>query len=394
MALLIIIYIGFISLGVPDSLIGAAWPAIYPEFGVSAGLVGMVTLIISACTVLSGFFSGKVLARFKTEIVTLVSTAMTAVAMLAFSFAPNIWVMCLSAIPLGLGAGAIDAGLNDYITLHYEAKHVNLLHCFYGVGVTCSPLLMSMALADNNQWRLGYRYAFILQAVITLVLFLSLPLWKKQTQRNGETEEEVVVRSLSFKEMLGNSELRITWALMFLINALECICGTWGSTFLAESKGVNVQTAASMISAFYIGITCGRFTSGVVSGKLYTWKRVNISFAFIATAILLLALPLPVVCSTIGFFLIGFGIGPVYPNLLFLTPHNFGKDISGSIMGTQIAFAYASCMITPLAFGGLQGWLGIGFYPVFLGTLCILTLVCLSVLTVKLKKNGKYNPNV
>lgn len=395
MFLLVIIYIAFISLGVPDSLIGSAWPAIYPEFNVPSEMVSYITMIISCCTVLSGLFSGKVLHRFGTAKVTAFSTAMTAAAMLGFSFAPNVLTMCILAIPLGFGAGAIDAGLNDYITLHYEAKHVNLLHCFYGIGVTCSPVLMSIALADNNQWRMGYRYAFIVQIAITVLLIVSLPLWKKPRAVIGGSESETFEpRALSFREMTKISELRIMWVLVFLINALECICSTWGGTFIAEAKQVSPDVAAQMISFFYIGLTIGRFSSGVISSKVFTWNRIYIGVASIVVALIVMCLPLPAIFTAVAFGIIGFGVGPIYPNLLFLTPHNFGQEVSGSIMGTQIAVAYSSYMLTPIIFGWLQKGAGMGFYPIFLVILFVLFVAFLCWEVKKLKGKGKYNSKV
>lgn len=394
MALLIIIYIGFISLGIPDSLIGSAWPAIYREFEVPSEYLSYVTFLISLCTVLSSFFSGKVLQRFGNSKVAAFSTLATAVALLGFSFATNIVTMWLWAVPLGFGAGAIDAGLNDYITQHYEAKHVNLLHAFYGIGVTCSPLLMSMALADNSQWRLGYRYAFILQATITVILFLSFPLWSKKKASDTATEEEMETRALSFREMVKMPELRLTWLVVFFMNAIECICNSWGSTYLATVKEVSANVAATMISAFYIGLTLGRLISGVISKKILTWNRIYISIALIGVAIVIMLLPLGTIFSAVAFFLIGLGIGPVYPNMLYLTPHNFGKEVSGSIMGTQIAFAYIGYIVTPVIFGWVQKGVGMEIYSWFILGLFVLMGILLAVLVRKLKKNGKYSSRI
>lgn len=393
MVLLIIIYIGFISLGIPDSIIGAAWSAIFQEFGVPSHSLGYITMIISVCTVLSSFFSGKILQRFGNAKVAAISTFFTAVALLGFSFSTRIFQMCLWAIPLGFGAGAIDAGLNDYITQHYDAKHVNLLHAFYGIGVMCSPILMSMALADSNQWRLGYKYAFLIQAIITIILFLSFPLWNKK--KGGEVaDDDTQQQSLTLKNMLKMPELRFTWLVIFFINAIECVCNSWGGTYLALVKNASADKAAMYISAFYIGLALGRLISGIISKKIFVWKRIYISIGFILVAILIMLLPLDIIYTAIAFFLIGFGVGPVYPNLLYLTPNNFGKEISASIMGTQIAFAYIAYIVTPVVFGWVQKWLGMQTYPLFILVLFVLFLIVLGSLIKKLKKSEKYNSRI
>lgn len=392
--LLVVIYIAFIGLGVPDSLIGTAWPAVYREFAVSPSLVSCITLLISGCTVLSSMLSSGLLNKFGTAKVTAFSTAMTAISLLGFSFAGNLWMMCLWAIPLGLGAGAIDAGLNNYIALHYKASHMNFLHCFYGIGVSCSPYLMSLALAGSS-WRSGYRYAMILQMTITAILILSLPLWKRQSAvvSEGEAEEEDG-RVMSFAEMCAIPQVRVTWALMLATNAIEYACGVWGSTYLVNAKGFPADSAAKLLTLYYAGMALGRFSSGVLSAKVATWKRIWIGVAGVSAAVLLLLLPLPAVFTAVGFFLVGFGNGPIYPNLIYLTPYHFGRDVSQSMMGSQIAAAYIGVMLTPPVFGLVQNLFGMEVFPFFLLILLVSMALCLFLLAGKLKKTGNYRMDV
>ena len=381
--LLIVIYIAFIGLGVPDSLIGSAWPAIYPEFGVSVDSVSCVTLLISGCTVLSSMFSDRLLNRFGTAKVTVFSTAMTALALLGFSFSNRFVFLCLLAIPLGLGAGAIDSGLNNYIALHYSASHMNFLHCFYGIGVSASPYLMSLALAENT-WREGYRSAFLVQICITAILLFSLPLWKKSSAKAQESTEEVAPQTLSLKQMWQMPEVRTVWVIMLATNAIEYACGTWGSTWLVESRGFTPEDAAFMITLYYAGMALGRFLSGVLANRIATWKRIGIGIVGVLIAVAVLPF------SAIGLFLVGLGNGSIYPNLIHLTPINFGESVSQSIMGSQIATAYLGVMLAPPLFGLVSNLLGIQVFPWFLIVLFVIMTVFLFIFTQQMKKNGRF----
>lgn len=381
--LLIVIYIAFIGLGVPDSLIGSAWPAIYPEFGISVDSVSCVTLLISGCTVLSSMFSDRLLNRFGTAKVTVFSTAMTALALLGFSVSNRFVFLCLLAIPLGLGAGAIDSGLNNYIALHYSASHMNFLHCFYGVGVSASPYLMSLALAENT-WREGYRSAFLVQISITAILLFSLPLWKKTSAKTQKTQEEVIPQTLSLKQMWQMPEVRTVWVIMLATNAIEYACGTWGSTWLVESWGFTPEDAAFMITLYYAGMALGRFLSGVLANRIATWKRIGIGIVGVLIAVAVLPF------SAIGLFLVGLGNGSIYPNLIHLTPVNFGESVSQSIMGSQIATAYLGVMLAPPLFGLVSNLLGIQVFPWFLIVLFVIMTVFLFIFTQQMKKNGRF----
>ena len=389
--LLIVIYIAFIGLGVPDSLIGSAWPAIHTQLNIPVEAVSVITFLISGCTVLSSMFSAKILNRLGTAKVTAFSTAMTAAALLGFSFTSSFLFMIPLAIVLGLGAGAIDSGLNNYVALHCKASHMNFLHCFYGVGVSLSPYLMSQAL-NNIGWRGGYRYAFYVQLGITILLILSVPLWKKTSVAQEQEEEKNV--NLTLLQMAKMSEVRLVWIIMLATNAIEYACGVWGSTYLVEEKGFEPQYGAIALTIYYIGMSIGRFVSGLLADKISTWKRIGIGTVILAPAVVIMLLPLHGAVSVAGLFLIGLGNGSIYPNMIHLTPHNFGKEASQSIMGSQIAFAYIGVMLAPPAVSLVSGLFGIKVYPVILAVLYISMVIVLKCFVRRLKKQGRYDADV
>ena len=389
--LLIVIYIAFIGLGVPDSLIGSAWPAIHTQLNIPVEAVSVITFLISGCTVLSSMFSAKILNRLGTAKVTAFSTAMTAAALLGFSFTSSFLFMIPLAIVLGLGAGAIDSGLNNYVALHCKASHMNFLHCFYGVGVSLSPYLMSQAL-NNIGWRGGYRYAFYVQLGITILLILSVPLWKKTSVVQEQEEEKSV--NLTLLQMAKMSEVRLVWIIMLATNAIEYACGVWGSTYLVEEKGFEPQYGAIALTIYYVGMSIGRFVSGLLADKISTWKRIGIGTVILAPAVVIMLLPLHGAVSVAGLFLIGLGNGSIYPNMIHLTPHNFGKEASQSIMGSQIAFAYIGVMLAPPAVSLVSGLFGIKVYPVILAVLYVSMVIVLKCFVRRLKKQGRYDADV
>ncbi len=389
--LLIVIYIAFIGLGVPDSLIGSAWPAIHSEMNIPVEAVSILTFIISGCTVLSSMFSAGILNKFGTAKVTAFSTAMTAAALLGFSFAPSFWFMIPLAVILGLGAGAIDSGLNNYVALHFKASHMNFLHCFYGVGVSLSPYLMSQALSDAG-WRGGYRYAFYVQSAITLLLIVSVPLWKKTASAEQEEDESSV--NLTLLQMAKKADVRQVWIIMLATNAIEYACGVWGSTYLVTEKGFQAEHGALALTVYYIGMSVGRFVSGLLSNKINTWKRIGIGAAILAPAIAIMLLPLHGAVTVVGLFLVGLGNGSIYPNMIHLTPHNFGKEVSQSIMGSQIAFAYIGVMLAPPMVSLISRLFGIGVYPVLLAVLYVIMVIALKCFINRLKKQNRYNADV
>ena len=387
-ALLIIIYIAFIGLGIPDSLFGTAWPAIYSELELPISFGSFVTIIISCGTVLSSVISSKIISRLGTNKVSAYSTLLTALALLGFSFAPNLWVMCFWAIILGVGAGAIDVALNNYVAIHYSATHMSFLHCFYGVGVSVSPYILSLVIAGNFGWRGGYRIAFAIQLIITLLLFLSLPLWRKAHGGENESEENTH-KDLSFGSVLKIPGVKMMCSLFIASCAIECTCGGWGSTFLVEYKHLPAEKAAQIIMIYYIGMTLGRFLSGVLAAKLHSWKIIKLGQIVLGLALLLLILPGGVYLCALGMFLIGLGNGPLFPNFNYLTPENFGSDISQSVIGIQMASAYIGIMVAPAVCGLLGQVFGMVIFPFYLILFyAIMIPVTVRVKTV-LKRNAK-----
>ena len=385
-ALLIIIYIAFIGLGIPDSLFGTAWPAIYSEFELPISFGSFVTIIISCGTVLSSVISSKIISRLGTNKVSAYSTLLTALALLGFSFAPNLWIMCFWAIILGVGAGAIDVALNNYVAIHYSATHMSFLHCFYGVGVSASPYILSLVIAGNFGWRGGYRIAFAIQLIITLLLFLSLPLWRKAHGGENESEENTH-KDLSFGSVLKIPGVKMMCSLFIASCAIECTCGGWGSTFLVEYKHLPAEKAAQIIMIYYIGMTLGRFLSGVLAAKLHSWKIIKLGQIVLGLALLLLILPGGVYLCALGMFLIGLGNGPLFPNFNYLTPENFGSDISQSVIGIQMASAYIGIMVAPAVCGLLGQVFGMVIFPFYL----ILFYAIMIPVTVRIKTVLKRN---
>lgn len=388
--LLIVIYIAFIGLGVPDSLIGSAWPAVHTELNIPVESVSILTLLISGCTVLSSLFSAGILNKLGTAKVTAFSTAMTAAALLGFSLTASFWFMLPLAVVLGFGAGAIDSGLNNYVALHFKASHMNFLHCFYGVGVSLSPYLMARALAGIG-WRGGYRYAFYVQLGISLLLIASVPLWK--TRSSGEAAEENS-RNLTFWQMAKMAEARRVWLIMLATNGIEYACGVWGSTYLVEAKRFDAAHGALALTIYYAGMSVGRFLSGLLADKICTWKRIGIGAAILAPGIGIMLLPLHGAVTVLGLFLVGLGNGSIYPNMIHLTPHNFGKEVSQSMMGSQIAFAYIGVMLAPPTVSFISELFGIEAYPVLLAVLYVTMVIALRSFIKCLKKRGKYNGTV
>lgn len=385
--LLIIIYLAFIGLGLPDSLFGTAWPAVYSEFGLPFSFGSFVTTVITCGTITSSLFSSRVIARFGTGKVTAVSTAMTALALLGFSLSGNLLMLCLLAIPLGLGAGSVDTGLNNYVALHYSSSQMSLLHCFYGIGITVSPYLMARLLATDAGWRGAYRVAFFLQLGIALILFATLFLWKKSGSENSQ--EEIPVKVLTIPELARIPGVKVTWLLFIASCAIESATNSWGSTFLVEHKGMAVDQAAQVMIFYFLGFTLGRLLSGILATRFSCWKIIRMALVILGIAMVLLLLPLPNLFVVIALFLIGLGNSPMFPNFTYLAPINFGADISQSLIGTQVAASNVSFMIAPLLCGLLGQLLGMGIYPIYLCLLFLLLAWGMHTLQKTMKAAGK-----
>lgn len=363
--LLLVIYIAFIGLGIPDSLWGTAWPAIYTEFNLPISFASFVSVTISCGTIVSSMVSSRVIRRFGTNVVSLVSTAMTAFALVGFSYSDHFILLCLFAVPLGLGAGAIDTALNNYVSLYYSATHMSFLHCFYGIGVSVSPYVLSLVISGKSGWRGGYRIAFLIQLGITLILLVTLPVWKK-AHGQAEQSEENQARSITLRETAKIPGVKLMWCLFIASCAIECTCGGWGSTFLVEYKHATAEQAARLVIFYYVGIAVGRFLSGVLSIRLDSWQIIKIGQTILGAAVAVLLLPVPAQIAAIGLFLVGLGNGPLFPNFNYLTPQNFGADISQSVMGTQMAASYVGIMLAPALCGILGQLINMSIFPIYL----------------------------
>lgn len=388
--LLIIIYIAYIGLGIPDSLFGTAWPAVYEELHLPLFAANAVTLLISGGTILSSLLSARLINRFGTGIVTAASTTLTAIALLGFSLSGNLFFLCLCAVPLGLGAGAIDAAQNNYVALHYNARHMSFLHCFYGVGVAISPYLMSLGIQSGN-WRSGYFWAFCLQAAISIIAILTVPLWKKAHPEPSKTQDIIKTESPSLWQLAKLPAIRATWLMFIASCSIEATCTQWGSTFFVQTQNLSAGAAAKIVILYFVGLTLGRFVSGLLAKRLTSWKLIQIGCGILLFAIVLLALPVShIVIPCIGLFLTGFGIGPIYPNLTYLTPINFNKEQSQAVIGSQLAFTYVGVMLSPVLFGFLAQLISTTLFPYYLGLLFVLFTFAMLRLISILKKQNKY----
>lgn len=372
--LLIVIFIDFIGLGIPDSLFGAAWPAINSDFGLPISAANAVTVTMTVCSIISSLMSTKLTEKFSTSKIAAVSTALTAVGLFGFSISKNIYMMFFFTLFLGFGAGAIDAVLNNYVAVHYRASHMNFLHCFYGIGVTLSPYLMSLAL-KNRSWQSGYHLAFIIQLVISIIAFASLPLW----QKNGRLSESSDKKSekSSFAELIKLPGIKSTWLVFFGSCALEYVGGTWSSSFLVNSRGITVDRAALFVTVYYGGIAFGRFLSGIFSSKLKPQQIILIGTILIIPAIVLVSQPFIPNLIAVGMFLIGLGNGPLYPNMVHLTPIRFGAQRSQAVMGSQMAAAYIGILSMPTLTGFLAQKFSTDIFPYCLAVLYGIMLISL-----------------
>lgn len=367
--LLALIYVAFISLGLPDSLLGSGWPTIHADLNVPVSYMGIVSMVISGGTIVSSLFSDKLTKKLGTSVITVVSVLFTAIALFGFSFATKFWVLIVFAVPYGLGAGAVDAALNNYVALHYKAKHMSWLHCFWGVGTIVSPFIMSFALT-NSTWNEGYRIVGYIQLGITLLLLVTLPVWRVNKKTDVTQQKQLGVFG-AFK-IKGVPFLLIGF---FAYCAAEATAMNWASTYFVEVKGVSAEQAAQLASLFYIGLTAGRFISGFIADKIGDRKMIVIGTAVLSCGIISLLIPAPSVVAIIGFIVIGFGCAPIYPCIIHSTPTNFGAENSGSIIGIQMAGAYVGSTFIPPLFGLLGRRLGFEIMPVYLAIFAVLMII-------------------
>ncbi len=371
--LLSVIYLAFISLGLPDSLLGSAWPTIHAEFEIPLSYMGLVSMIISGGTIISSLMAERVTKKFGTKWVTSISVFLTAVALFGFSTSTSFIHLCLWGIPYGVGAGAIDSALNNYVAIHYSSKHMSWLHCFWGVGTIISPYIMSYALT-HSFWTDGYRNVSFIQFGIGIVLLLTLPLWKVNQKKQSETAETKVLGLRGALKIRGVKSLLVTF---MSYCAAESTAMLWASSYLEGTRGITKEDAAAYGSLFFIGITAGRFISGFISDKLGDNKMIRTGTAIALCGVGLIAIPLDFT-AIVGFVVIGLGCAPVYPCIIHSTPNNFGAENSQGIIGIQMASAYVGSTFMPPVFGLIANNISLKLMPVYLGVFLILLLVMLN----------------
>jgi fucose permease len=372
--LLALIYFCFISLGLPDSLLGSAWPILHTELGVPISYAGIISATIFVGTILSSLFSDKLLNRFGAGRVTAVSVVMTACALLGFSISSRFWMLILWSVPYGLGAGGVDAILNNYVALHYKPQHMSWLHCMWGVGASVSPYIMSFALIRLDSWNYGYLIVSILQVLLSIIIITSLPLWNPK-DRNGDQSEEIRSKALSFREMFAIKGAIPCFCMFFCYCALELTTSLWASTYLVQRWELAPETAAGFASMFYIGLTFGRFVNGFLAMKNSDRFLIRMGGAIITVGVLMLCIPLHSTFALIGFIVIGLGCAPIYPCIIHMTPDVFGKDKSQAMIGVQMAFAYIGFLLIPPLFGIIVEHLSVALLPIYIGV--FLLLMCL-----------------
>lgn len=408
--LLAIIYVAFVSLGLPDSLVGAGWPVMHQDLGVPVAFAGIVTMIIAIGTIISSLASERVTLRFGAGVVTAVSVAMTAAALVGFSTSDAFWMLCLWAIPYGLGAGAVDAALNNYVALHYAARHMNWLHSFWGVGASISPFVMGFAISSGQGWHTAYLVIGLVQAALTLALLASIPLWGKvdrersrvRTVQTHDAAEEgapattgvALAVASDASAVTGDAPaskgaapvplataLRVPGVVLILLAffaycALESTALVWSATYLVAERGALPAAAAMLGALFVLGLTAGRFLAGFFADRLGDRALIRGGFLAIGVGAVLLLLPLPTdVVGFVGLVIVGLGCAPVYPAIIHSTPGNFGRRNSQAIIGIQMASAYVGSTLAPPLFGVLSAWAGMWIFPLFLAVLVVLGLV-------------------
>lgn len=368
--LLAIIYMAFISLGLPDALLGAAWPTIYPQFGVPVSYMGLIALIISLGTVVSSLMTDRLINRFGTGKITAFSVGLTAFALFGFFLSDNYWMLCVFAIPYGLGAGCVDAALNNYVAVHYASRHMSWLHCMWGIGAATGPYIMGFALTSGQGWNMGYLYIAVLQVFLTAILMTSLPKWKRTV-----SEQEKASQQLSIPQILKIAGAKEIMVAFFCYCAFEQTAGQWASSYFVMKDGLSAEEAASFASLFYIGITVGRAISGFVTMKLNDTQMIRLGQGIVGVGVVIMLLPLGKHTSIAGLLMAGFGCAPIYPCVIHSTPDHFGSEHSQAIIGVQMASAYVGNCVMPPLFGIIANHLGAGVLPVYLGGILLLMVL-------------------
>ena len=371
--LLIVIYLSFVIMGLPDSLFGSAWPSMYNTLNVPLHYAGYISMIIAGGRVFSSIFCERIIRRFGTGIIIACGFLTLSASLFGFSFSSSFFLLCLWGIPFGLGIGFADVALNNYVALHYKARHMNWLHCFWGIGASIGPFIMSFFLINKNSWNMGYRAVGIIQCSLAVLLFFILSFWEKNkplTENKIKKHERI-----QYKKIFSTAGVKQILVVFFCYCSIQVTAVLWGSSFLVTEKNIPTQTAAKWISLFFIGLTLGRFISGFLTMKLNNRQIVRIGYGFITCGIIALMLPAGRILLLPGFFMMGLGCAPIFPCLLHETPKNFGNEKSQVIMGIQMASSFIGALLIPPLFGQLASFTGFKLFPVFLGVLVIIFIV-------------------
>lgn len=381
--LLSIIYLSFVSLGLPDSMLGSAWPSMFVDFGVPVSYAGIVSAIIALGTVISSLASDRVTRKLGASKTTAISTLITALALLGFSISTQFWQICLLAIPYGLGAGSIDAALNNYVSLHFASHHMSWLHCMWGIGSAIGPAIMGAVLTGGQSWHRGYLIVGIIQSVIAIILFASLSIWKRPT-RDG-VADEVRGEPIGLKIAISSKGAMPVMITFFCYCSLEVTATLWASSYLNLFKGIDAETAALWGSLYVLGITAGRAVSGFITMKLNDTQMIRLGEGIMVLGIALLLLPLPNIFSLIGLVVFGIGSAPIYPCIIHSTPERFGADKSQTLIGILMASAYTGTCLMPSVFGLIANHISIAYFPLYIAMLTVVMIVMFEVFNKKTK---------
>jgi len=386
--LLVVIYFAFISLGLPDSLLGAAWPSMYGGLNVPVSFAGIVSMIVAFGTVVSSLCSDRLTKALGAGRVTAISVALSAASLLGFSFCTSFPMLCVMAVPYGLAAGSIDAAINNYVALHYSSRHMSWLHCMWGVGTIVGPYVMGYVLVNGKSWNTGYLTVSVMQFIFTAVLILSLPLWKRKAMERlgSEPTSDEARRPLSLKETVrikGAPEVMITF---FCYCAAEATVILWASSYMHLYNGISEESAASLASIFFIGLTAGRLVSGFLTAKFTDTQLIRAGFCILTAGIAVMFLPLGLTSSFIGIILFGLGCAPIYPCIIHSTPERFGADKSQAMIGIQMASAYIGTSLMPPLFGLIANHVSIALFPVYL---LVITVLMISMHEILVRKTVK-----
>lgn len=375
--LLAVIYAAFISLGLPDALLGSAWPIMHAQMNVPLSYAGIVTFTIAMGTVVSSLQSDRLTRWLGAGKVTAISVGLTALALLGFSLSTEYWMLLVFAIPYGLGAGSVDAALNNYVALHYSSRHMSWLHCMWGIGASIGPYIMGWALTGGDaSWPLGYRTVGLIQVGLTALILLSLPMWKQRIPADtADSPAEVTPQAIPLAKLIRMSGAKEVMVTFFCYCALESTAGIWASSFLCFHHGLSEEVAAACASLFYLGITAGRAFNGFIANRFTDTQLIRVGLGIMAVGMLVLLLPLGEVAAMAGLILVGLGCAPVYPCIIHSTPERFGPEKSQAFIGVQMASAYLGSTLMPPVFGFIANYVSVGLYPVYMGIILLVMIV-------------------